>query len=43
MGTGKWPCMVNSEEFWKKHTHLISHEDGIHCFHIPSCVTSVSQ
>ena len=24
-------------------THLISHEDGIHCFHIPSCVTSVSQ
>ena len=25
------------------HTHLISHEDGIHCFHIPSCVTSVSQ
>ena len=25
------------------HTHLISHEDGIHCFHILSCVTSVSQ
>ena len=24
MGTGKWPCMVNSEEFWKKHTHTHS-------------------
>lgn len=22
-GTGKWPCMVNFEEFWKKHTHSL--------------------
>ena len=36
---GIWLSQVGVEES----THLISHEDGIHCFHIPSCVTSVSQ